>query len=139
MDTDCVFCKIIKGELPCYKVYEDDLVFAFLDINPVVEGHTLIIPKKHYENIFEIDQEVLQRIISVAKIIAQKMKENLEGVEGVNLFQSNGKVAEQVVMHSHLHLLPRRESDSFRINDSLKTLKLEEEQFKTILKKLRYD
>ena len=137
MEQDCVFCKIVNKELPCYKVYEDDFVLAFLDVNPVVIGHTLIIPKKHYENIFDIDSEVFQRIAEVSRVIAKKMVDNLDDVCGVNLFQSNGKVAEQVVMHSHLHLIPRRESDSFRINDSMKSVKLEDNQFKNILEKIK--
>jgi len=137
MKQDCVFCKIVNKELPCYKVYEDDFVLAFLDVNPVVIGHTLIIPKKHYENIFDIDSEVFQRIAEVSRVIAKKMVDNLDDVCGVNLFQSNGKVAEQVVMHSHLHLIPRRESDSFRINDSMKSVKLEDNQFKNILEKIK--
>jgi len=137
MKQDCVFCKIVNKELPCYKVYEDDFVLAFLDVNPVAIGHTLIIPKKHYENIFDIDSEVFQRIAEVSRVIAKKMVDNLDDVCGVNLFQSNGKVAEQVVMHSHLHLIPRRESDSFRINDSMKSVKLEDNQFKNILEKIK--
>ena len=137
MEQDCVFCKIVNKELPCYKVYEDDFVLAFLDVNPVAIGHTLIIPKKHYENIFDIDSEVFKRIAEVSRVIAKKMVDNLDDVCGVNLFQSNGKVAEQVVMHSHLHLIPRRESDSFRINDSMKSVKLEDNQFKNILEKIK--
>jgi len=137
MEQDCVFCKIVNKELPCYKVYEDDFVLAFLDVNPVAIGHTLIIPKKHYENIFDIDSEVFKRIAEVSRVIAKKMVDNLDDVCGVNLFQSNGKVAEQVVMHSHLHLIPRRESDSFRINDSMRIVKLEDNQFKNILEKIK--
>lgn len=137
MKQDCVFCKIVNKELPCYKVYEDDFVLAFLDVNPVAIGHTLIIPKKHYENIFDIDSEVFKRIAEVSRVIAKKMVDNLDDVCGVNLFQSNGKVAEQVVMHSHLHLIPRRESDSFRINDSMRIVKLEDNQFKNILEKIK--
>lgn len=137
MKQDCVFCKIVNKELPCYKVYEDDFVLAFLDVNPVAIGHTLIIPKKHYENIFDIDSEVFKRIAEVSRVIAKKMVDNLDDVCGVNLFQSNGKVAEQVVMHSHLHLIPRRESDSFRINDAMRIVKLEDNQFKNILEKIK--
>lgn len=137
MEQDCVFCKIVNKELPCYKIYEDDLVLAFLDVNPVSLGHTLVIPKKHYENIFDIDSETFQRIAEVSRIIAERMVRNLDGVLGVNLFQSNGKVAEQVVMHSHTHLIPRRENDSFRINSVLKSIELKDDQFKIILKKIK--
>jgi len=107
---NCIFCKIANKEIPCYKIYEDDLVLAFLDINPVVSGHVLVIPKKHFENIFEIDEEYLERIIVVARQISVKMKESL-GVEGVNLYQANGSMAGQTVFHFHLHVLPRISGD----------------------------
>jgi histidine triad (HIT) family protein len=112
---NCVFCKIAKKQLPASIIYEDELVLAFLDLNPLTEGHSLIIPKKHYENIFKIDKETLQRIISVAKKLSQKMEVVL-GAEGVNLFQASGRAAEQSVFHFHLHLVPRREGDSLAIN-----------------------
>jgi len=108
---NCIFCKIANREIPCYKIYEDDLVLAFLDINPVVSGHVLVIPKKHFESIFEADEEYLERIIVVAKKISLKMKEAL-GVEGVNLYQANGSIAGQTVFHFHLHVLPRTAGDS---------------------------
>ena len=136
MKQDCVFCKIVNKELPCYKVYEDDFVLAFLDNKPTALGHTLIIPKEHYENIFDIDSEVLKRISEVSKIIANKMRESLGDVLGVSIFQSNGKVAEQVVMHYHMHVIPRRIKDDFRVNNCLKSLELEDNQFKIILDKI---
>jgi len=134
---DCIFCKIVNKELPCFKVYEDDLVLAFLSIGPAALGHTLVIPKDHYENIFDIDEEVLKKIAEVSKKIAIQMKNNLEDVYGVNIFQSNGRIAEQEVMHYHMHIIPRRENDGFRINSCLKSLKLEDNQFKSILEKIK--
>ncbi|MDD4358339.1 MAG: HIT family protein [Candidatus Pacebacteria bacterium] len=134
---NCVFCKIINKELPCYKVYEDDLVLAFLSIGPASLGHTLVIPKEHYENIFDIEEEALKRIAEVSKKIAIQMKNNLEDVYGITIFQSNGRTAEQEVMHYHMHVIPRRESDNFRINSCLKSIKLEDNQFKSILDKIR--
>ena len=136
MKQDCIFCKIVNNELPYYKVYEDDLTLAFLDISPAAIGHTLVIPKEHFENIFDIDKEVLKRIAEVSKLIASKM-ESLEDVRGVNIFQSNGVAAEQVIMHYHMYIIPRRESDNFRINSCLKSLELEDNQFKDILEKIR--
>ena len=133
----CVFCKIVNHELPSYKVYEDDLVLAFLDINPVSKGHTLIIPKKHFENIFDIDEKTLERIAKVSKIIAIKIKENLDDVLGINVFQSNGKTAEQEIMHYHMHIIPRRKNDNFKITNCFKSLKLEDQQFNIILNKIR--
>jgi histidine triad (HIT) family protein len=134
---NCIFCKIIKNEVPCYKIYEDDFVLAFLDINPIVIGHTLIVPKQHFENIFEIEDEYLQKVITASKKISLKMKKAL-WVEGVNLYQANGSVAGQTVDHFHLHVLPRRQGDSI---DFVKwmgkiTKKLEKEQFEEIRNKL---
>lgn len=137
MTQDCFFCKIVNNELPSYKVYEDEFVLAFLDINPITLGHTLIIPKKHYENIFEIEGSVLKRIAEVSKIISNNMTKNLDNVKGINIFQSNGLIAEQVVMHYHMHVIPRRETDSFRINNCLKSLKVEDNKFKEILEKIK--
>ncbi len=110
---NCIFCKIINNEIPCYKIYEDDLVLAFLDVNPIVDGHVLIIPKKHFENIFDIEEKYLERIINVSKKISLKIKESL-GLEGINLYQSNGSVAGQTVFHFHMHILGRNKGDGLR-------------------------
>lgn len=112
--VDCVFCKIVKQEVPCYKIYEDEYVLAFLDIFPANEGHTLIIPKKHRINIFDIKQEELKRISIVAKKIALKMKNNL-GIQNCNIIQSSGKQAGQEVFHFHMHIVPRLENDGLNI------------------------
>ena len=103
---DCIFCKIIKGEIPSFKVYEDDKVFAFEDINPISDGHTLIIPKKHAENLWEIPGEDLTAVHLASQKIIQGIKEALNPT-GVALLQLNGRGANQVVMHYHLHLVPR--------------------------------
>ena len=132
---DCIFCKIIKGEIPSYKVYEDDFVYAFLDINPLVEGHTLVIPKKHQKDIFEVDD--FSKIMSAAKLIAQKMKSSLN-CQGVNIFNANGAVAQQTVFHFHLHLIPRKEGDGldlFKGSD----LKLEKSDFERVLSQLKIE
>ena len=101
---DCIFCKIIAGEIPSYKVYEDDLVLAFLDINPYNPGHTLIIPKKHTLDIYSIDNEVLMHIMNKARDIAKLVTEKL-GADGFTLIQNNGFVQE--VKHFHLHMIPK--------------------------------
>ncbi len=103
---DCIFCKIIKGEIPCFKVYEDEKVLAFEDINPVSEGHTLIIPKRHAENLWEISDEDLIAIHLASKRIIQGIKDTLSPI-GVAALQLNGRGANQIVMHYHLHLIPR--------------------------------
>lgn len=105
---DCIFCKIVKGEIPCFKVYEDDKVLAFEDINPIDLGHTLIIPKNHAENLFEIPDEDLAAIHLAAKKIAMGIREALNPT-GIACLQLNGKGANQVVMHYHFHLVPRHE------------------------------
>lgn len=103
---NCIFCKIVRGEIPSIKVYEDDRVFVFEDINPISDGHTLVIPKKHAENIWEISPEDLSAIHLVSKKIAHAIKEVLQPI-GIAFLQLNGKGAHQVVMHYHLHLVPR--------------------------------
>jgi histidine triad (HIT) family protein len=107
---DCIFCKIVKGDIPCTKVYEDEKVLAFADINPVTDGHTLIIPKNHAENIWGISDEDLNAIHSVSIIVANAMKKALNLV-GVAFLQLNGRGVNQVVMHYHLHLIPRGSED----------------------------
>jgi len=112
---ECLFCKIVNNEIPAYKIYEDDLVLAFLDIHPMSKGHTLIIPKKHAKDIFDLDEETLKRISSTAKKIAQKMKDSL-AADGVNLYHASGAHAEQTVFHFHLHVVPRKKDDTICFN-----------------------
>lgn len=100
---DCIFCKIVNGEIPSYKIYEDDSVFVFLDINPDTNGHTLVIPKKHYKDIFDIDEDTLKHIFNIAKKIMEQLKEQLH-CDGFTLVQNNGVVQE--VKHFHLHIKP---------------------------------
>lgn len=107
---DCIFCKIIRGEIPSFKVYEDDKVFVFMDINPVSNGHTLVIPKRHAENIWEISEEDLSAIHAASKKIAAAMKETIAS-DGIAFLQLNGKAVNQLVMHYHLHLIPRSGSE----------------------------
>jgi histidine triad (HIT) family protein len=104
---DCIFCKVVKGEIPSFKVYEDNKVFAFEDINPISDGHTLIVPKKHAENLWEISDEDLTAVHLASKKIIQAMKKALKPT-GIALLQLNGRGANQVVMHYHLHLVPRK-------------------------------
>ena len=103
---DCIFCKIVKGEIPCFKVYEDERVLAFEDINPIAEGHTLIIPKKHAENLWEIPSEDLSALHLASQKVIHAIKEALNPA-GVVVLQLNGRGVNQVVMHYHLHLMPR--------------------------------
>jgi histidine triad (HIT) family protein len=105
---DCIFCRIVKGEIPCFKVYENESVLAFEDINPVADGHTLIIPRIHAENIWEISEEDLTAIHIASRKIIQGIRDALKPT-GVAVLQLNGKGANQEVMHYHLHLIPRSE------------------------------
>ena len=101
--NECIFCKIIKGEIPSYTIYEDEIVKAFLDINPDSTGHTLIIPKKHYKDLMDIDADTLAHIMIIAKKIKTSLEEKLN-IDGVTLIQNNGEVQE--IKHFHLHLKP---------------------------------
>jgi len=102
----CIFCKIIKGEIPSFKVYEDEMVYAFADINPITDGHTLIIPKTHAENLWEISENNIAAIHRASIKIAQAIRAVL-GPVGIAALQLNGKAVNQVVMHYHLHLIPK--------------------------------
>ncbi len=102
--NDCIFCKVISGEFSSFKLYEDDMVMAFLDVNPNSYGHTLIVPKEHVLDYEEIDLETLNHINEVGKDIFAKLKEKLKP-ESIQLVQNNGKLQE--VKHYHLHLIPR--------------------------------
>ena len=105
---DCIFCKIIKGEIPSFKVYEDENVFAFEDINPIAEGHTLVIPKKHSRDLWEIGGDSLASVQLASKKIIDAINKALKPT-GVAVMQLNGKSVGQSVLHYHLHLIPRLE------------------------------
>ncbi|MHB8831196.1 MAG: HIT family protein [Patescibacteria group bacterium] len=110
--SDCLFCKIIAKTIPAEIVYEDADVLAILDINPVNPGHTLVMPKQHYEDFMSLPDETCLPISKAIKKIMRVVKEEL-GYEGVNLIQSNGTVAGQVIPHLHFHVIPRQISDGY--------------------------
>ncbi|TGA99180.1 HIT family protein [Sporolactobacillus shoreae] len=112
-ESDCIFCKIIHGEIPSAKVYEDEDVFAFLDLSQVTKGHTLIIPKIHQKDIFHLDPKIAEKLFRRVPVIAAAINEAFHP-EGMNLLNNNGALAGQSVFHYHLHLIPRySESDTF--------------------------
>lgn len=108
MKMDCIFCKIVNGEIPSYTLYEDELVKVFLDVNPDVNGHTLIIPKKHCTDLFDIDNDTLMHIMEIAKKIDKLLKDKLH-TDGLTLVQNNG--LKQEVKHFHLHLKPQYKNE----------------------------
>ena len=106
MKNDCIFCAIAAGEIPSFKVYEDDLVVAYLDINPFTKGHTLVIPKAHSQDLLETPDETLAAIIARVKKVAAHLKAALP-CDGFNILQNNGEAAGQTVRHVHFHIVPR--------------------------------
>lgn len=114
--SNCIFCKIVNGEIPAVKVFENEHVLAFLDISQTTEGHTLVIPKQHVENLFMLDQETAQQVFSVIPSIANAIVRAFDA-KGLNLVNNNHEVAGQTVFHYHVHLVPRYEGhdDGFRI------------------------
>jgi histidine triad (HIT) family protein len=106
MKNNCVFCAIEAGEIPSFKIYEDDRVLAFLDINPFSKGHTLVIPKVHYEGLLDADEDVLAALVLRVKQVAGRLKAAL-GCDGFNILQNNGEAAGQTVRHIHFHIVPR--------------------------------
>ncbi|UCD87600.1 MAG: HIT family protein [Desulfobacterales bacterium] len=111
---DCIFCKIVNNEIPSIKVYEDDRVFAFMDINPLNEGHLLVIPKAHAATIHEISEADFVAVTSATHKLATAVKKALNP-KGINLMQLNGKAANQVVPHLHVHIVPRWSGDGLTI------------------------
>ena len=110
MKNDCIFCAIAAGEIPSFKVYEDELVLAYLDINPVSKGHALVIPKKHSAGLLDTDDETLATVVARVKKVAAHLKEKL-GCDGFNVVQNNGEAAGQTVRHVHFHIVPRWSGD----------------------------
>jgi histidine triad (HIT) family protein len=113
-DPDCLFCKIVAGEIPSHKIDEDDKTLAFMDINPWTRGHALVIPKAHSRNIYDADPGDLTATHVAAQRLAQRMRDRL-GCEGINILQSNEPVAMQTVFHTHVHVIPRYSDDGLRM------------------------
>ena len=114
-DPDCIFCKIVAGAVPCFRLYEDADTLAFMDINPVHDGHALVIPKDHYPTVFDIAPQAIAATARAAARIAQAVNQAVQP-DGLNLIQSNGPGAAQSVGHFHLHVLPRRLGDGLLVN-----------------------
>lgn len=113
--NDCIFCKIVAQDIPATVVYEDDDVLVFMDIGPIIKGHTLVIPKNHYDPVTETPDDVLAKLHVVAKQVARAQMNGL-GADGVNIMQNNGKAAGQEVPHIHVHVIPRFGDDGHHWN-----------------------
>jgi len=112
--NDCIFCQIVAGKSPSWKVYENEHVYAFLDIHPASRYHTLVIPRKHYENIFDIPERELKEVMAVVRKLARLYREKLE-IHHLQIVNSNGKEGQQDVFHIHFHIVPRNQGDGQNI------------------------
>ncbi len=132
MKNDCIFCAIAAGEIPSFKVYEDDLVLAYLDINPFSKGHTLVIPKAHTTGLLDTPDETLAAVIARVKKVAAHLKQALL-CDGFNILQNNGVAAGQTVMHVHFHIVPRYGNEQL----SFENHKGDMDELKALAEKIR--
>lgn len=114
-DPDCLFCKIIAGEIPAFKLYEDEETFAFMDINPANEGHALVVPKEHSKDLYSVSDAAIKASVVTARKVALALQKTVD-FDGLNLLQCNGPAAAQSVFHFHMHVLPRRDQDELKLN-----------------------
>jgi histidine triad (HIT) family protein len=113
-DPDCLFCKIVAGEIPATRVYEDERTIAFMDLNPATRGHLLVVPRDHADDLLSVDPEDLAAVARAAQRLAARLAERL-GADGVNLLNSSGRAAWQTVFHFHVHVIPRYAGDPLRL------------------------
>jgi len=121
--NNCLFCKILNNEIPSYKIYENEYVIAILDISLDVDGHTLVIPKKHYVNILDCDNKVLEEVMKAVKYISNHYVDKL-GYDGINILNNNNEAGEQGIPHFHVHIFPRKKNDGLNIFPSIKSSKM---------------
>lgn len=117
MNENCIFCKIIKGEIPSFTIYEDECFKVILDRFPAAPGHVLVMPKAHAADIFDLPEETAAKLYPLVKQLAAKVKA-VTGAEGINILQNNGEAAGQTVHHFHLHIIPRKVGDKVVLNQS---------------------
>ncbi|HCO28273.1 MAG TPA: HIT family protein [Lachnospiraceae bacterium] len=115
MKEDCIFCKIANGIIPSATIYENSDFKVILDVSPASKGHTLILPKEHFDNIFDMDADTAGKLFSLAAAVARALKQ-ATGCDGMNIVQNNGEIAGQTVFHFHMHLIPRYEGDSVQVS-----------------------
>ncbi len=114
-DNNCIFCKIANGEIPSNTLYEDDDFRVILDLSPATKGHAILLPKEHYQDLFELSTETASKALVVAKKVAAAMQQVFK-CDGFNLLQNNGEVAGQTIFHFHIHLIPRYTNDNVQIS-----------------------
>jgi histidine triad (HIT) family protein len=131
---DCIFCKIVVGEIPAEVVDEDDHTVSFMDINPWTRGHALVIPRSHSRNLLEIDEEDLAHVLTAAKRLAVRMRERL-GCDGINLLNSSETAAWQTVFHFHVHVIPRYVDDPLRLPGAPQ--QVDQDELRTVAEELR--
>ncbi len=132
---ECIFCKILEGNIPSYKVYEDKNVYAFLDITQGTKGHTLVIPKKHIKNIYELNEEVAEKIFKIIPKLAKALKATFNPI-GINII-SNNELPLQSVYHFHIHLIPRYENDGMILSTINNYGKTSEDEFKLMVDSIK--
>lgn len=112
--NDCIFCKIVAGEIPASKIYEDEHALAFLDVNPNNHGHTLVVPKTHARNILDVSEDALSRMMPAVKKVSKAVFEGM-GAVGINIAMNNERPAGQIIFHLHIHIIPRFEGDGLKV------------------------
>jgi len=134
-DKNCIFCKIIDKEIPAKIVFENDKIVAFLDIFPISKGHTIVVPKKHFQNLEEIPENDLCELIKIVKRLAIEIRRKLN-IEGYNLLQNNFKAAGQVINHIHFHIIPRNKNDE-KFKLKIPRNQATEEELNSIMQQLK--
>lgn len=135
---NCIFCKIIDQEIPSYKIYEDDKVYAFLDISQATKGHTLVVPKQHVNDIFDYDESLAADVFARIPKIARALEKAFPEMEGLNILNNNKELAYQSVFHSHVHLIPRySKKDDFSIHFGNHTDQQTPEEMQAIADKIK--
>ena len=137
-DENCIFCKLANGEIPTATLYEDEDFRVILDASPAAKGHALILPKEHYANLYELDDEVAAKVLVLAKKMITRLTDIL-GCDGYNIVQNNGEVAGQTVFHFHMHLIPRYKSDDNENVIEWKHKEFTDEQMKQICGQMKYN
>lgn len=136
MSDGCVFCKIVEGQIPSNLIYSDEHIFAFLDINPANKGHTIIIPRKHYETFNEIPASELGHLFEIVQKISEAMEKNLKA-GGYNVLSSNKRPAGQEIDHVHIHVIPRYKGDEMQVRMGWTYKKYEGNEIKEVADKIR--